>query len=150
MAANTQERKRYWHHWTAFIQPFAEVDALLTGVPIPERIELLTAFAERVREGHCGNGTRIRASTVQVALCAIGKMFEMDGLPNPTYRSEGKYWLPIERLIEAYRRQDPPPQHKLAVPVSLVEFLAELGTTSSSTKVQAICDMSTIAFYYLL
>jgi hypothetical protein len=74
----------------------------------------------------------------------------MDGRANPTYRSEGKYWLAIERLIESYRRQDPPAQHKLAVPVKLVEHLQDLRKTSPSQKVQAICDMATIAFYYLL
>jgi hypothetical protein len=74
----------------------------------------------------------------------------MDGRPNPTYRCEGKYWLQLERQIEGYRRQDPPAQHKLAVPVSLVEYLVKFGTQSSSTKVTAICDMCTVAFYYLL
>jgi integrase len=123
---------------------------MLTSVPTAERIELLSTFAERVRDGHCGNGNRVRAGTVQVALCAIGKSFEMDGRPNPTYRCEGKYWLQLERLIEAYRRQDPPAQHKLAVPVSLVEHLQDLRKTSSSEKVITVCDMSTIAFYYLL
>jgi hypothetical protein len=123
---------------------------MLTDMPNSEHIELLTVFAERVRRGNYGNGTRVRAPTVQVALRAIGKTFEMDGLPNPTYRSKGKYWLQIERLIEAYRQQDPPVQHKLAVPVSLVNYLHELGRTSTSEKVQAICDMASIAFYFLL
>ena len=147
---NHQERQRYWKHWTTFVKLFDGVDALLTDVPTDERIELLTAFAERVRDGGCGNGARVRAGTVQVALCAIGKTFEMDGRPNPTYRCDGKYWLQLERLLEGYRRQDPPAQHKLAVPVSLVEFLTDMGAAAVSPKVQAICDMSAIAFYYLL
>jgi hypothetical protein len=150
VAANTRERKRYWKHWQVFVSPFADVDAMLSGVPDPERIELLTIFAERVRAGNYGNGATVRAGTVQVALHAIGKTFEMDGLPNPTYRSEGKYWLKLERLIEAYRRQDPPPQHKLAVPVSLINHLHGLGSASKSDKVQAICDMTSTAFYILL
>jgi hypothetical protein len=150
VAANTRERKRYWKHWEFFVAPFDGVDAMLSSVQDPERIELLTVFAERVQTGHYGNGATVRAGTVQVALRAIGKTFEMDGLPNPTYRCEGRYWLKLERLIEAYRRQDPPPQHKLAVPVSLINHLHELGTTSKSDKVQAICDMSAIAFYFLL
>ena len=74
----------------------------------------------------------------------------MDGLPNPTYRSEGRYWLKLERLIEAYRRQDPPPQHKLAVPVAVVNHLMAVGGKSNSDKLKAICDMSAIAFYFLL
>ena len=103
MVVNHRERQRYWKHWTAFVKSFTGVDALLTGVPVPKRIELLTAFTEWVREGHCGNGNRVHAGTIQVALCAIGKTFEMDGLPNPTYHCEGKYWLQIECIIEAYR-----------------------------------------------
>jgi hypothetical protein len=126
------------------------VDEMLTGVPNSERIELLATFAERVRNGNYSNGNRVRAGSVQVALRAVGKTFEMDGLPNPTYRSEGKYWLQLERLIEAYRRQDPPAQHKLAVPVSLITYLHGLGQTSPSDKVQAVCDMASIAFYFLL
>lgn len=63
---------------------------MLSTLPTTERIELLTAFAQRVRDGHCGNGTNVRDATVQVAICAVGKTFEMDGRPNPTYRSEGK------------------------------------------------------------
>jgi hypothetical protein len=141
---------RYWRHWRRFVKPFAGVDAMLTTVPTDERIELLAAFAERVRNGDYGKGTRVQAGTVQVALCAVGKTFEMDGRDNPTYRCEGKYWLQLERQIEGYRRQDPPAQHKLAVPVSLIEYLVKFGAQSPSAKVTAICDMCAVAFYYLL
>jgi hypothetical protein len=126
------------------------MDPMLTDVGAKDRIDLLSSFAQRVRHGDYGQGARVRAATVQVALCAIGKTFELAGAANPTYRSEGKYWTKIERQIEGYRRQDPPAQHKLAVPVGLVEFLVTVGSTSPSAKVQAICDMSAIAFYYLL
>jgi hypothetical protein len=34
--------------------------------------------------------------------------------------------------------------------ISLVEYLMDLWKASTSEKVQAVCDMSTIAFYYLL
>jgi hypothetical protein len=116
----------------------------------PVRINLLLGFAVRVRRGDYGDGHQVRAATVQVALRAIGKTFELEGLPNPTYRSEGKYWLMIQRQIEAYRRQDPPAQHKLAIPVSVINHLIKVGANSKSVKLQACCDMSTIAFYFLL
>jgi hypothetical protein len=150
VASNHQERIRNWEFWLEYITPFSGVDEMLTGVPDPLRIELLLGFAHRIRWGHYGDGTKVRAGSVQVALRAIGKTFELDGLPNPTYRSEGKYWLKLQRQIEAYRRQDPPPQHKLAVPVSVVNHLVEIGTASKSDKLQASCDMATIAFYFLL
>ena len=150
VAANHHERKRYWQFWREYITPFTGVDEMLTDVPDPDRIDLLLGFAHRVRQGDYGDGAQVRAGSVQVALRAIGKTFELEGLPNPTYRSEGKYWLRIQRLVEAYRRQDPPAQHKLAVPVSVVNHLVEIGLHAASDKTKACCDLSTIAFYFLL
>jgi hypothetical protein len=70
---------------------------MLTNVSDPDRIDLLLGFACRARAGDYGDGHKVRAGTVQVALRAIGKTFELEGLPNPAYRGlEGKYWLPIQ------------------------------------------------------
>jgi hypothetical protein len=129
------------------------MDPMLSLVPTAKQIELFAAFAERVRDGHCGNRTRVHTATVPVValLCAIGKSFEMDGWPNPTYHSKGKYWLQMEQLlIEAYQCHDLLAQQELAVSVSLVKYLQDLCKTSSLEKVKTVCDMSTIAFYYLL
>jgi hypothetical protein len=123
---------------------------MLTNTPLNDRLDLLMAFARRVRQGHYGKGNQVTAGTVQVALRAIGATFELDARPNPTYRSEGKYWLPLQRLIEGYRRDDPPAQPKLAVPISVIKHLHDVATGSDSNKVQAVSDMSTIAFFYLL
>jgi hypothetical protein len=62
----------------------------------------------------------------------------------------GAAYASCPQQIKGYRQQDPPTQHKLAVPVSLIEYLVKLGKNSPSDKVAAICDMFTIAFYYLL
>ena len=97
VAASHKERKRYWHHWERFIEPFRGVDPMFTTVSTLDRIKLLTAFAEHVRTGACGQGVQVRAGTIQVMICAIGKTFELDGLPNPLYRTEGRYWLQLER-----------------------------------------------------
>ena len=72
------------------------MDPMLSTVSTLDRIELLTAFTEHVRTGACGQGVRVQAGTIQVMICTIGKTFEMDGLPNPLYRTDGCYWLPLE------------------------------------------------------
>ena len=150
MAANHKERERYWQHWSDFIAPFHHMDPKLTNIPTTQCIELITAFAEHVRHGSCSCGQQVRAGTIQVAVCAIGKTFEMDRHPNPLYHAEGRYWLPLKHQIEGYQHQDPPSQCKLAVPISLIEYLVQLGASSNSPKLQATCDACTIAFYYLL
>ena len=150
MAANHKERERYWQHWSDFITPFHHVDPKLTNIPTAQCIELLTAFTKHVCNGSCGHGQQVRAGTIQVAVCAISKTFEMDRRPNPLYCAEGRYWLPLKHQIEGYWCQDPPSQCKLAVPISLIEYLVKLSASSNSPKLQATCDACTITFYYLL
>jgi hypothetical protein len=101
----------------------------------------LLRFAHRVRQGDYGEGAPVCAGSIQVALCAIGKTFELEKLPNPTYRSEGKHWLRIHGLVEASRRQDSPAHHKLAVPVSVVNHLVEVGMHATSEKKSVLCSI---------
>jgi hypothetical protein len=75
---------------------------MLTNVPTSTRINLLLGFTCWVQHGDYGEGYQVRAGTIQVMLHAIGKTFELEGLPSPTYRSEGKYWLMLQCQIEAY------------------------------------------------
>ena len=111
---------------------------------------IIAAFAERVRSGACSKGHKVRAQMVSVALRAIGATCELDGRPNPLYRAEGRYLRPLERQLEAFKREDPPPQHKLAVPVTVVEHLAKVADVANTSRDCAISDLTCIAFYYLL
>lgn len=127
---------------------------MLSNIEDSRRIDLLRAFAARVRRGDYsrrkGGNAQVRCGTVQVALRAIGAKFELDGKPNPTYRAEGKYWLAIQEQLEGYRRQDPPACPKLAIPVSVVNHLIDAAAVSQTPKAQATADLCLIAFYFLL
>jgi hypothetical protein len=123
---------------------------MLTNVNDKDRIDLLITFAQWIRAGNGGNGHQVRCASVQVALRAIGATFELAGQANPTYRSEGRYWLALERQLEAFRRADPPATPKLAVPVSLVNHLNVVGLHSTDPKIKASSDLCLIAFYFLL
>ena len=50
-----------------------------TNIPIDDWIELISTFAEHVCTGTCGQGNQVCAGTIQVAVCAISKTFELDG-----------------------------------------------------------------------
>jgi hypothetical protein len=56
----------------------------------------------------------------------------------------------IEQKIEGYRRADPVPQAKLAVPVSVPRWCVTEGLKSATTKSRAIGDLTNAAFHYLL
>ena len=104
-----------------------------------------------------GSGTATTGTALKCELAPFRSRYVPSGrplswmeYPTPPIEARAGTGSKLERLIEAYRRQDPPPQHKLAVPVAVVNHLVAVGQKSASDKLQASCDMSTIAFYFLL
>jgi hypothetical protein len=149
--ASHKERKRYWRAWTEFCE-HRNLDPELRNIGAETTVYTLQAFAEFVRRGSVGRGRQVGTQTVQVALRAVGARFELAAKPNPCYKDgvTPKYWKALEQQIEGYRRADPVPQAKLAVPVTVPRWCANEGLRSTSTKAQAIGDLTNTAFYYLL
>ena len=55
------------------------------------------------------------------------------------------------RLLEAYRREDPPPKPQLAISISVIEHLQRKAAADGYlTASAAITDLSTITFFFLL
>jgi hypothetical protein len=100
--------------------------------------------------GIFGTKHKVRAQTVQVALRSISSKFLLDGELSPLGTPETGYPKAIRQQLEGYKRQDPPPQPRLAVPLALPRFININGQNSQCPKAQAIGDMAIIAVYYLL
>ena len=151
MAASHEERKRCWRAWSEWCEHHDLDPELSTGKP-RETVDALQAFAAFVRQGSVDRGKQVGAQTVRVALRAIGAHFELDARPNPCY-CDGythKCWKAPEQQIEGYRRADPVPQAKLAVPVSVPRWCVTEGIRSDQPKARAVGDLTNAAFYYLL
>ena len=97
-----------------------------------------------------GRGTQVKVSTVTDALAAISKTIELAGKRSPLYRDKEKYNLPLERLVEGFRREDPPPIPQLAVPISVPNQCFESGLQANTKLEQAEGCLTLVAFYYLL
>ena len=146
---NNKEREKYWSHWEQYCQAWNKHPHLLDCSPL-ETIIILTAFAARVRTGHYGRGKRVTVQTVKVALSAISKTIELGGQPSPIYKAEDTYKVPVARLIEGMRREDPPSVPQLAVPIAVPEHVLKKAYQTDDNILHAIGDLSLIAFYYLL
>ena len=61
------------------------------------------------------------------------------GQCSPVYKSEGTYILPVQRVIEGFRRQDPPaiPQMAVPVPVEVPETAKRLVYFTSDPRQHA-------------
>ena len=148
-AQNTQDRKKYWRHWTEYCRQ-VKIDPMLRSTNDRFSLLAVTSFAARVRTGYYGNGSIVKVQTVTKALGAISKTIELAGGTSPIYVEHGVYTTPIQRMVEGFRRQDPPAVAQLAVPVEVAHTAVTAGMKSSNAKEQAIGDLVCIAFYYLL
>ena len=115
---NNRTREKYWNHWKDFTKIF-KVDPYLEKCSSPQQIIIITAFAARVRTGCYGKGHTVRVPTVSKALAAISTTIEMGGQPLPIYKTEKAYKVPVARLIEGFKREDPPSTPQLAIPVKV-------------------------------
>jgi len=127
------------------------VDPRLTNTPPATKVAAMGAFAAAVRAGQYSGGTGVRVQTVQVALRAIGTTIALDGRPNPCYQEgQGTYLVPLQRILNAYRKEDPPPEPKLAVPVTILAWLYHTAKVYNTPKKRLVANLCNIAFYFLL
>ena len=92
-------------------------------------------------------GKRVGVQSVSDALGGILKTIEMGGGVSPIYQELGKYLLPLERMVESYRRQDPPPKPQLAVLVLVPESCYKTRKQENATpRMRATGESTIIAF----
>jgi hypothetical protein len=149
VAANSKKREKYWRHWEQYCKAFNKHPHLTDCSPT-QQILILTAFAARVRTGYYGKGETVKVQSVQDALAAISKTIELGGQPSPVYKAEKTYKVPVARLVEGMRRQDPQAIAQIAVPISIPNEVLRLAQTSTCPKERAVGDLTIIAFFYLL
>ena len=147
-----KERRRFWAAWTLWLaNTFPTIDPLCLSQSTAVQIELLAAFGTHVQYGGFSKQkSQVCTKTVQVALGAVTKKFELDGQQNPLVNPQGGYTQKIKQLLSGFQKFDPPPRRKLAVPISVPIWLLEQGLKSQDPRYQAVGDLVIIAFFFLL
>jgi hypothetical protein len=143
------ERGKYWDAWKDHNRSLYGSE-VLAGDMGPVTTDRLLTFAVAVREGKYGRGTPVKVQSVERALRHVAQKLVLDGHPDPRKASPAQQSLdlPISRLIKSYRDSDPPPEPKLAVPVSTIAAISE--NYRWSPHLATVADLVIIAFFYLL
>ena len=151
-AQTSRTWEKYWKKWTEYCHE-CSTDEYLSDCTICEKSIILTGFAARVRTGTYGRGDQVKVQSVTDALSAISQTSKLVGQPrSPVYQAEGEYIIPVKRLVEGFRRQDPPaiPIPQMAVPLEIPEAALHLAYLSCDAKHNAVGDLIIIAFFFLL
>lgn len=152
VAQTAQTRQHFWSKWQQFLSQFGHHNPHLPQLTPQQRLDLVQAYAHWVRHGHAGRKNRVGAKRVQQALAAVSATHQLALQPSPAYQDQARqsYWPALKQQLESYRRDDPPPQRKLAVPISVPHFIVTQGLHSTLPSYQALADLINIAFYFLL
>jgi hypothetical protein len=88
---------------------------------------------------------------VKDALRAIGQAFARVGSPDVRKNIYGDIDFRIQRQIRAYKREDSTPKRVKPIPIVIIIYiLAHAYGITRHEDTQAIADMITIAFFFLL
>ena len=146
---NNRKREKYWKLWCNYTQIFHK-HPTLSDCTNSEQIIIITAFAARVRTGFYGRGRVVKVQTIKDTPAAISKTIKLAGEQSPIYKTDETYKLPVARLIEGYRRTDPPTVPQIALPVQAIETCLKQGYANDNKLNQAKGDLCIIAFFYML
>ena len=91
-----------------------------------------------------GNGDQVKAQTVTSALTAFSKTCNLVGKPSPILETKGEYILPVSRLVEGFRSQDPP-VIQMAVPKSVPEISLDIGYATGNVQQWSLSTISSAA-----
>jgi hypothetical protein len=145
-----KERAKSWEDWARYARE-ASADPYLKGVGKPDRINLLLAFAARVRTGLFGKGKQVGHQSVEKALRHVAQTLQLAGYDDPrrTYGSK-ELDLPFRHILKSYKDDDPAPQPQFALPMATVQTAASRHEPRHSALHRAISDLICIAFFFLL
>ena len=101
-AKTNVDRQKYWLHWEQYAST-TKIDPFLNKSVPPLECDIIAgAFDDRVRTGRYGIGNQIKVSGVLDALAAISNTIDLAGQSSQLYRSENKYQLHLERVVEGF------------------------------------------------
>jgi hypothetical protein len=145
-----QLQAKNWDTWMEFCSD-ARNDPYLVGSNKPVQQHLLVGFAARARRGYYGKGRQVNAQTPETALPHVSQALVLAGYPDPRRSFGAKDLdLPFTRIMKTYKNADLAPKPQLALPVRAVQCIVAHYCTKPTPLAQAIVDLLTIAFFFLL
>jgi hypothetical protein len=87
---------------------------------------------------------------VEAALRAVGQTFSTLGYQDPRLQPSGKLDIRLQRQLQAYSKEDPPPARVKPIPLQILQHVVALCARGNDPKLQAISHMIILGFFFLL
>jgi hypothetical protein len=139
----------HWGRWETFCLA-NNIDPFMRNIEDP--VPILQVFAQRYRDGRIApRKNAVRSDTVSDAIRAVGQTFSRLGAKDIRKDAYGEIDFRIYRQFRAYTKEDSPSTRVKPVPIIIIIYILHqaFGATPLPDR-QAVADMCTIAFYFLL
>ena len=144
------KQHRAWKRWTTFLQSIdLPHDPFLQSLPPPDKVTILSAFAQAIRNATYSKPSisRLGEDSVRNSIDHVAQTFRDQQLPDPRLDPDGKPSRLLSTQYKAYRNQDPPPRQQKALPGCV---LLRLYKNKSTERTKAIADLCTGAFFFAM
>jgi hypothetical protein len=140
----------HWGAWRLFCGELGLDPFLKT---FENKIPFLQVFLERVRSGElAAKGDKIKSRSTEDYLRSVAQTFLSVGEDDPRLNTANKIDFRIQRMLQAWKKQDPPPNRVKPIPIAVIRRICAIAKAlpPNSALLQAIADMIIIAFFFLL
>ena len=84
------------------------LNSLLEGVQ--DKIPIIQVFLHRVRHGHLSaSGNKIKSRSAEDYVRSVAQTYLALGAPDPRLNHDGNIDFRLRRMLNAYKKADPPP-----------------------------------------
>ena len=145
-----EDQDRAWRRWKEYANSIGiGNDLFLDGLPKPNRIKIMGAFAMALREGRFSKRTHapLAEGTIRNTISFMASTFRDNDRPNPTKDDDGKLGRLLSRLFRAFRNKDPAPKQQKALPATVLIELSNLQATESQ---RARFELSAGAMFFCM
>jgi len=87
---------------------------------------------------------------VEAALRAVGQTFSTLGYQDPRLQLSGKLDIRLQRQLQAYSKEDPPPSRVKPIPLQIIQHVVAMCARSNDPKLQAISHMIILGISFYL
>jgi hypothetical protein len=128
---------------------FFQSDDYLDNFSKIQRIKILGAFAQAIREGRFNfrKSTKFKSDSCRTSVNCVAQAFRLANRPDPRLDEDGKPSLILQRQYRGYKKLDPPAKQQVALTGSIIKELNKMAFTPLD---RAMCQLFTGAFFFAM
>jgi hypothetical protein len=146
----SEKQLRAWRRYKDYLMSIGlQHDLFLEGFNRGQRIKILCAFAQSVREGRFGvkSPKLLKADSVRATLDGVAQAYKLADRADPRLDADGKLAFLLQRQLRGYKSVDPGEKPQVAITGSVLRKFHQLALSAFD---KALCELFIGAFFFAM